>query len=410
MTTTAPEARRRLPWWRRLLPLPAVVFAGAFGFTYSPLGAAFSGGGFVPGAIVLELLLAFALGTTATVLLAWRAAHPRTVLGIVAMLAVIAPITPMPVLVALPGFIDRLGRLDRRGAVELAAGIGAAAVVGAIAAFRDATAPTAAASLTQALLREAPAGFDAHYAVPLWVSIASVAVPLAVAVAIGAMRRTVRLGRGAEARTLELDDELARRAEREAISREVHDALGHRLSLLSLQAGALEARAAADPVFAEQVAQLRENAAQSMGDLRALLEQLDRRPVAMPVAELRRVLDGAAGPYDAIEVALDPVALADPELGRAVVRIVQELLTNARKHAHGSALRLHVAGAPGEGVRIRCANWIAPGLAGGGSGGRGLAGIAERVRLLGGTSEAGCVGNEFRVRVDLPWRRIASSE
>ena len=95
---------------------------------------------------------------------------------------------------------------------------------------------------------------------------------------------------------------------------------------------------------------------------------------------------------------------ADPALARAVYRIVQELLTNARKHAPGAQIRLAVSGGPADGVSIDARNPY-QGPAAGGSG-RGLQGIAERVELLGGQLAYGLDdgGATFRVTVTLPWR------
>ena len=106
------------------------------------------------------------------------------------------------------------------------------------------------------------------------------------------------------------------------------------------------------------------------------------------------------------------VLLADPSkvpdaIGRHALRIVQEALTNARKHATSAPVELRIEGAPGEGLTIEVRN-PAPVLAGGGSvipgAGAGLVGLAERATLSGGSLVHGLdEDGEFRVRAWLPW-------
>jgi signal transduction histidine kinase len=108
------------------------------------------------------------------------------------------------------------------------------------------------------------------------------------------------------------------------------------------------------------------------------------------------------------------VRVADPAdvpevVGRHALRIVQEALTNARKHAQAAPVDLCVDGAPGQGLTIEVRN-PAPALAAGATeipgSGTGLVGLAERATLSGGQLEHGLDGHgDFRVRAWLPWPR-----
>ncbi|WP_298891394.1 histidine kinase [uncultured Serinicoccus sp.] len=216
-----------------------------------------------------------------------------------------------------------------------------------------------------------------------------------------------------------LSAELSRQGERELIAREVHDVIGHRLSLLVLHAGGIEVAAGDDPELRNSARAVRDNAQRAMDDLRSLVGVL-RDPVAgasdaplSPVsvrslAQLSSVIDDMAdaGVPVASTVFLHSADQADPVLAHSVYRIVQELLTNARKHAPTELVRLQVSGGPGEGIRIESSNPTSarvPVLAGVEGLGSGLRGIDERVEILGGTSEVSTDGGRFRVTVTLPW-------
>jgi signal transduction histidine kinase len=98
--------------------------------------------------------------------------------------------------------------------------------------------------------------------------------------------------------------------------------------------------------------------------------------------------------------------LAWPSAGRHAFRIVQEGLTNARKHANRSAVVLRVAGTAADGIEIELRNRlrdgdrpIPPGA------GAGLVGLAERAALAEGRLEHGPTADgEFRLWAWLPWR------
>ncbi|MGO0576438.1 sensor histidine kinase [Ornithinimicrobium panacihumi] len=213
----------------------------------------------------------------------------------------------------------------------------------------------------------------------------------------------------------EMSAQLSRQAERDLIAREVHDVIGHRLSLLTLHAGGLEVAASQDPELAESARYVRENAQRAMDDLRSLIAVLREpasaaqdagalAPASMSLADLAKVIDDMAesgGPV-ASTVFLQQAEEADPVLSHSVYRIVQELLTNARKHAPEQLVKLRVSGGPATGVAIEASNPVPRGHAINPSG-SGLNGIAERVEILGGTMEVPREDGRFSVRVLLPW-------
>jgi len=228
-----------------------------------------------------------------------------------------------------------------------------------------------------------------------------------------------------EAQARELRAEMTRRDERTRIAREMHDVLGHRLSLLSLQAGALEVSQEAGATRATEVARtLRTTARQSLEDLRQVIGVLrDGQGFAETDGEPRRAEHGQPGLTDLPEliansrrsglaanvtIVLDEAAGAPAPLGTAAYRIVQESLTNVLRHAPGGVADVSVRGGPGVGLAVEVVNPLAhtgsaepsPGS------GSGLTGIGERVRMLGGNVSAGPTDEGvFALRVWLPWER-----
>ncbi|MDP9825883.1 sensor histidine kinase [Kineosporia succinea] len=205
--------------------------------------------------------------------------------------------------------------------------------------------------------------------------------------------------------------EQARASERTRIAREMHDVLGHRISLITMHAGALEFRAdKAGPEVAESAAVIRASAHQALQELREVIgvlrthgdEDIPDRPqptlgdIPDLVEESRR-----AG----MNVSLELGAQAGGLIGRTVYRIVQEGLTNARKHAPHTAVRVTVTGAPGTGIDVTVVNRapLAPPDEMPGAG-QGLVGLAERVNLGQGRLEHGrTTTGDFRLRAWLPW-------
>jgi signal transduction histidine kinase len=201
--------------------------------------------------------------------------------------------------------------------------------------------------------------------------------------------------------------EQARLAERERIAREMHDVLAHRISLLAVHAGALEVSRAAPVPEREAAGVIRQSAYQALEDLRLVIGMLRDQPVEdrpQPTLDDVPALveeSRAAGATVDLELARGP-GVPDG-LGRHAYRIVQEALTNARKHAPGAAVRVAVRGCAGDGLHVEVGNRLVPSGSIPGAG-AGLVGLRERVHLAGGRLEHGPTpAGEFRVRAWLPW-------
>ncbi|MGD9695226.1 MAG: sensor histidine kinase [Thermoleophilia bacterium] len=210
--------------------------------------------------------------------------------------------------------------------------------------------------------------------------------------------------------------ERARHAERERIAREMHDVLAHRLSLLSLHAGALEFRPDAPREdVARAAAVIRENAHRGLEELRAVIGALrdgaddaEPEPPQPTLADLPRLVEEsrAAGMRVTPEYRLADLAATPGDIGRHAYRIAQEGLTNARKHAPRSSVRLTVAGAPGDGLTLELRNPLPIGQPSTGipGAGAGIAGLSERVSLAGGRIEHGRTSEgDYRLTAWLPW-------
>jgi signal transduction histidine kinase len=259
----------------------------------------------------------------------------------------------------------------------------------------------------------------------------------------------------------------ARVAERTRIAREMHDVLAHRLSLLATYAGALAYRPDAPPEQLSRAAEvIRSGAHQALDELREVIGVLRdddlpgltggpadgpadaMRPVP-GVADLPRLIEESRAAGMRIEAgggawpggepaAGDPVAgeadsrppvallssLPDTA-GRTLYRVIQEGLTNVRKHAADAAARITLDGGPGPGLDVTIVNRLASPGAGGpsagvrgpggvrGSGGirgpgvpgsgTGLIGLGERLELAGGKLESGARSGEFLLHAWLPW-------
>ncbi|KGN30509.1 hypothetical protein N802_06750 [Knoellia sinensis KCTC 19936] len=368
--------------------------------------------GYVAGGTMSDLgAIAFFIGIGAAVALRWRRRFPEIVVLATSAVALVLPLDPVPALIAFGSLLVR--RLDR-----VALGLGALVTVATFSStWRDSRGTSMDTSFWQFLRTQDPsARFEP---LSVWVVLLITAVLVCIAVGVAVLIRS--RGSLAEAQSVvqeqravvdHLSDEVGRQAERERLAQEVHDALGHRLSLLSLHAGALEVNAGEDSRVAESAALVRANAQQSMADLRSLLAMLrqpDAPDVAAAVPTLRDVpalIDEtvATGVTIVSVVQLEGLARLDETTSRSAFRITQELLTNARRHAPGIGVRVEVRASPEMGVQIEVANHLPPHAPVAFDPGSGLAGIRHRVLALGG--EFRCVVDDrrvFRVASRMPW-------
>jgi signal transduction histidine kinase len=222
-------------------------------------------------------------------------------------------------------------------------------------------------------------------------------------------------------RTEQLAVELARvqsaeraLAERNRLARELHDSVGHALTVTTLQAGAAARVLDTDPAFVARAL----DAIAEVG--RAALEDLDH-----VLGLLRDGGEGARGPQPGLadlDVLLDraratglvvaverqgPLAAVPRAVSREAYRIVQEALTNALRHAGQVPVTVRVT-ADESAVELEVTNPLGAGGGRARVGGRGLAGMRERVSVLRGELAAGPAGGDWRVAARLPLPMIGS--
>ncbi|MGW4382039.1 sensor histidine kinase [Kitasatospora sp. NPDC004531] len=216
------------------------------------------------------------------------------------------------------------------------------------------------------------------------------------------------LGPSAAERLAAAELRAERLLERNRLARELHDSIGHALTVTVLQAGA--AREIADPAFRDKALDAIETTGRrALDDLERMLVLLREAPEGAAAEqpgldraeELFAGARAAGSPVDArLEVR---VAELPGVLSREAYRIVQEGVTNALRHAPGAPIRIRALVEAGT-LELSCRN--AP--TGRGSsrkgGGKGLRGIRERAVLLGGECEAGPDGTDWVLTVRLPLR------
>jgi signal transduction histidine kinase len=229
--------------------------------------------------------------------------------------------------------------------------------------------------------------------------------------------------------------EEAREAERRRIAREMHDVLAHRLSLLSVHAGALEFRPDAPPgEISGAAAVIRASAAAALSDLRQVITVLreDSDAAAGPpqpeLAQLPALIEESRAAGMTLREHLDLTKLESLPAAaqRAAYRVVQEGLTNARKHAPGAIVDVTVTGAPQAGLVAEVTSrgtqgGVIPSLASPDirrapaghdaaasvkappGPGAGLIGLAERLALIGGDLQHGTNAmGDFVLRATIP--------
>ncbi|MFE3194026.1 sensor histidine kinase [Nocardia sp. NPDC059240] len=200
-------------------------------------------------------------------------------------------------------------------------------------------------------------------------------------------------------------DRAAALAERGRIARDIHDVLAHTLGGLVLQLDAADALLEAGEVeqAAERVKASHGLAVSGLADARRVVGTLrsDRFDTAV---ELRRVVDehrSAGGELaERLDIAVNP---ASEQTAVALIRAVQEALTNARKHAPGQPVTLTLRDNAGRIETVISNPMVAPGFLLGASGsGAGLLGMRERVEAVGGKLTAGKEDGRWTVRILLP--------
>ncbi|MFI2032602.1 sensor histidine kinase [Streptomyces buecherae] len=226
------------------------------------------------------------------------------------------------------------------------------------------------------------------------------------------------LAPSSEERLAALEERTERLLEHNRLARELHDSIGHALTVAVVQAGA--ARAAGSAQFTERaLAAIEDTGRRALEDLERVLRLLrqddpgsanvPRRPALTEVERLVESARAAGAPVDA-EVT-GPLDRVPGPLSREGYRIVQEALTNALRHAGPVPVVLRVAARDAVlelDIRnpLPAANAARTGGPGGSGGGSGLRGIRERAALLGGEAHAGPADGRWRVHVRLPLDRL----
>jgi signal transduction histidine kinase len=256
---------------------------------------------------------------------------------------------------------------------------------------------------------------------PPWVTFAFNVVLTVAVIAFGmyiGSRRELMWTLRERARQAEAEQELrvgqARSAERQRIAREMHDVLAHRISLITMHAGALAYRTDLPPEQVRETAELIQSKAhEAMTDLRQVLGMLrgeegaEDRPQPT-LDDLGTLLDEARTSGMVVEYAEQLPYDRRPaeQVGRTVYRIVQEALTNARKHAGGTWVSVSIAGDVDQGITVQIGNGKPLGRLNGtrAPGSRlGLVGLRERAALTGGTLTVEETDRVFTLRGWLPW-------
>ena len=230
-------------------------------------------------------------------------------------------------------------------------------------------------------------------------------------------RREVMWSLRARAERAETEQELrlerARSTERARIAREMHDVLAHRITQISMQAGALAFRDDLDgDRLREGLGQIQGQANDALHELRDVLGVLredDPGPAtARPqptYADIAALVDEAK--HLGLDVdwtdAVDIATPVPPATGRTVYRIVQEGITNVRKHAPGSEVAISSTGDPRAGITVVLANPLGDSASAAPGAGLGLVGLRERTELRGGRLDQRTEGATFVLEAWLPW-------
>jgi len=250
---------------------------------------------------------------------------------------------------------------------------------------------------------------------PIWIVIAANAVAtvgmLGWGMYIGSRRELLWTLRN-RAERAEAEQELrvaqARSNEQARIAREMHDVLAHRISQISMYAGALEYREDLSPEeMRASAGVIRHRAHEALTDLRDVLGVLrdsgGERTPQPTYGDLPCLLAEAREAGSRIELEDLVEGVVPDGAGRTVYRIVQEGVTNGRKHAPGALLSIRVTGSEDDGIDVLMRNPIGFGPTRTPGAGLGLVGLTERAELRGGHLTSGRDGSTFVLHAWIPW-------
>lgn len=229
---------------------------------------------------------------------------------------------------------------------------------------------------------------------------------------VGGMLRWQMRALAAERAARAGEHDRATLAERQRIAREIHDLVGHSLSVTLLHVTGARRALREDGDVEEALAALADAervGRDAMADIRGTVGVLatgreDTRPLPTAadvddlVADLRAA--GLAVDYEAVG-ATDAIAALPPSVGLGIYRVVQESLANVAKHAPAARARVRLDVDRGR-VRVRVSNRLPARHQGPGDGGTGITGMASRAEQLGGTLRAGPEEGRWEVDMTIP--------
>jgi len=200
-------------------------------------------------------------------------------------------------------------------------------------------------------------------------------------------------------------------SERARLARDLHDVVAHHVSLIAVRAETApytvpDLQPQARAVLTEVAADAR----LALDELRGVLGVLGRAEDDLELApqptlgDVAGLVERAGSAGQQVELVLDEDRPVPPAVGYAAYRVVQEALTNARKHAPGQPVRVDVARV-GDTLRVTVANPVPAGERPGAGGGHGLVGMRERVGALGGGLTTGTEGASHVVAATFPLER-----
>lgn len=223
------------------------------------------------------------------------------------------------------------------------------------------------------------------------------------------MRRSAlssRRAAGLEARSAEVERESALVGERARLARDLHDVVAHHVSLIAVRAEtAPYTLPGLSPAARGLLDEIATDSRRALDELRGVLGVLRRttdgaelapQPTASDIAEL---VERSRSTGTRVEWAACDLSTVAPTAGYAAFRVVQEALTNARRHAPGQPVVLVTRPDPTGGITVRVSN---RGAGGSGHDGRGLVGMRERVEGLGGELTVTRGADAFALEAWLP--------
>lgn len=238
----------------------------------------------------------------------------------------------------------------------------------------------------------------------------------AIALGFGVRARRIRTAQQAEIVRL-TESQLAREAElrmqteRERLSRELHDTVGHTMSVISLQASVgAEAVGRDDRAVGDALDRIRSASTRSLRELRSMVRLLrspadpDETRGILSLSSVPELVDAAqgAGVEVSTDITASPSELSAP-VDAAAYRVIQESITNVVRHAGATRAQVTVGISDGR-LHVRVSDngrGSAPGRSA--NGGYGVAGMSDRVRLLGGSlTTRSAAGAGFTVEATIP--------